>query len=258
MSTMANPLDDEATMSMPDAATDVDSTRNTWLLPNPRGGQLTTRSNTAREWQFPDSDELFRGIYTRAGIGFASDVVAVCSAVVGEGTTTLCIGLAVTLAQDFPERRVLLVETDLQRPVLAEEFGAHSSPGLVDCLVKGEPLLSACQPTFLDNLHVLPAGTQPSMSGRPLRSNRMAAIVDAMRQSYDVVILDLPAILANSDAILLTDLADGVICVVRAGSTPMALLNRAVEQLEQVKLRGVVINGSKSAVPGWLRRVVGV
>lgn len=258
MTTTANPLHDEAATSLPDAHVDADSTRNTWLRPSPGDGQLTTGADTPREWVFPDGDELFRSIYTRAGTGFASEVLAVCSAVAGEGKTTVGIGLAVTIAQDFPDRRVLLVETDLQRPVLAEDFGTHASPGLVDCLVNGEPLLSACRPTFLENLHVVPAGTQASRSGRPLRSSRMAAIVDAMRQSYDVVILDLPAILANSDAILLTDLADGVICVVRAGITPMALVNRAVEQIEQVKLRGVVINGSASAVPGWLRRVAGL
>jgi capsular exopolysaccharide synthesis family protein len=229
----------------------------TWLQTNRRTGGLATPSDAPREWLFPEGDELFRGIYTRAGTGFAAEVLAVCSAVAGEGKTTMSIGLAVTIAQDFPDRRVLLVETDLQRPVLAEDFGIYPSPGLVDCLVNKEPLLSACRPTFLDNLHVVPAGGMSSIPGRPLRSSHMAAIVDTMRQHYDVVILDLPAILAKSDAILLTDLADGVICVVRAGITPAGLLNRAVEHIEPGKLRGLVINGSDSAVPGWLRRLAG-
>jgi protein-tyrosine kinase len=259
MTTIANPQNAEAATGLLDAPMDGDSTHETWLrLRRSSGGALATAAEAPREWLFPDGDELFRGIYTRAGTGFASEVVAVCSAVAGEGKTTVGVGLAVTIAQDFPERRVLLVETDLQRPILAEDFGTHSSPGLVDCLMLGEPLLSACRPTFLENLHIVPSGGTAGIPGRPLRSSRMAAIVDAMRQSYDVVILDLPAILANSDAILLTDLADGVICVVRAGSTPGALLNRALEQIEQRKLRGVVINGSVSAVPGWLRRLAGL
>jgi capsular exopolysaccharide synthesis family protein len=229
-----------------------------WLRPNPSGGQLANLSDAPGEWLFPSGDELFRGIYTRAGTGFAAEVLAVCSALAGEGKTTVGVGLAVTIAQDFPDRRVLLVETDLRRPVLAEDFGIDSSPGLLDCLVNREPLLSACRPTFLENLHILPAGESGSIPGRPLRSSHMAAIVDTMRQSYDVVILDLPAILANSDAILLTDLADGVICVVRAGITPMGLLNRAVEHIEPGKMRGLVINGSDSAIPGWLRRLTGI
>jgi capsular exopolysaccharide synthesis family protein len=210
------------------------------------------------EWPFAESEELFRGIYTRAGTGFASEVLGVCSAVIGEGKTTVSLGLAVTIARDFPERRVLLVETDLQRPVLSDDFGIDASPGLLDCLLNNAALLSACRPTFLENLHVLPAGNTPTNYGRPLRSSRMAAIVEAMRQSYDVVILDLPAILTNSDAVLLTDLADGVICVIRAGLTPVALVNRAFEQIEEGKLRGVVLNANNTSVPSWVGRLAGL
>ena len=259
MTTIADPQQDEAAAHMADPHVNGNnSNHETWLLPSQGGGALATPAQVRREWLFPGSDELFRSIYTRAGTGFASEVVAVCSAVAGEGKTTLGIGLAVTIAQDFPDRRVLLVETDLQRPVLADDFDTHASPGLVDCLIGGESLQSACRPTFLENLNVVPSGGVADIPGRPLRSSRMAAIVDAMRQSYDVIILDLPAILANSDAILLTDLADGVICVIRAGITPAALVNRAVEQIEPSKLRGVVINGAASAVPGWLQRLTGL
>src|SRR5712691_3104789 len=79
---------------------------NTWLQSNPHGGPLATSAEGTREWQFPNGDELFRGIYTRAGTGFAGEVLAVCSAIAGEGKTTVCVGLGVTLAQDFPDRRV--------------------------------------------------------------------------------------------------------------------------------------------------------
>jgi capsular exopolysaccharide synthesis family protein len=234
----------------------ADSAR--WLRTNGGASSLAMSATVPHEPLFPEIDEIFRGIYTRAGTGFATEVIAVCSAIAGEGKTTVGVGLAVTIAQDFPDRRVLLVETDLQRPVLADDFGVEASPGLMDSLVYDEPWLSACRPTYLANLHIVPAGEATSQRGRPLRSSRMASVVDAMRQNYDMVILDLPPILVNSDAVLLTDLADGVICVVRAGVTPMNLVSRAVEQLEDSKLRGFVINGTKTALPGWLRRLAGV
>src|SRR5262245_66504589 len=78
-----------------------------------------------RDWLFSGADELFRNLYTRAGIGFTSEVLAVSSAIAGEGKTTVSLGLAVTVAQDYPERRVLLVETDFQRPTLADDFGVE-------------------------------------------------------------------------------------------------------------------------------------
>jgi capsular exopolysaccharide synthesis family protein len=222
-----------------------------------RNGELVV-SGPTRNWVFQAGDELFRGIYTHAATGFTNEVLAVCSAISGEGRTTVGVGMAVTIAQDFPNRRVLLVETDPQRAVIADDFGVEASPGLVDCLVDDEPLQAACRPTHLDNLHIVPWGSREAVPGRPLRSSQMAAVVEDMRQAYDIVILDLPPILVNSDAVLLTDLADGTIYVVRAGVTPITLVNRALEQLDEAKLRGVVLNGAKTSIPGWLGRLVGV
>src|SRR6266851_3924744 len=148
-----------------------------------------------REWLFGGADEVFRSLYTRAGIGFASEVLMVSSAVAGEGKTSVGLGLAVTVAQDYPDRRVVLVETDVQRPALAADFGSEPTPGLVDCILGGDPMERAFRPTFLDNLHLIPVGGPSKSPGRALRSGRMAALVDALRQTYDLVILDAPALL---------------------------------------------------------------
>lgn len=210
-----------------------------------------------REWLFTGADELFRGLYTRAGIGFAPEVLMVSSALAGEGKTTVSLGLALTVAQDYPDRRVVLVETDERHASLASDFAVEPSPGLVDCVLGDEPMEMAFRPSFLDNLHLIPVGGPTRGPGRPLRSSRMASLVDALRQSYDLVILDAPVLLVNSDSVMLSDLADGAILVVRAGVTPAPAVAKAIEQMDESKLRGVVLNGSKSAVPGWLRRLGG-
>jgi capsular exopolysaccharide synthesis family protein len=211
-----------------------------------------------RDWLFTGADELFRGLYTRAGIGFASEVLMVSSALAGEGKTTVSLGLALTVAQDYPDRRVVLVETDVARPALATDFAVEPNPGLVDCVLGNEPMEVAFRPSFLDNLHLVPVGGPSRGPGRALRSTRMAALIDVLRQTYDLVVLDSPALLVNSDSMMLSDLADGTILVVRAGVTPQVALARAIEQIDESKLRGIVLNGSKSAVPGWLRRLCGV
>jgi Mrp family chromosome partitioning ATPase len=86
----------------------------------------------------------------------------------------------------------------------------------------------------------------------------MAMAVDAMRTTHDVVILDVPAVLGNSDSVLLTDLADGVLFVVRAGVTPAALVDKALEDIDAGRLRGLVLNGAHSSIPKWLRRLLGL
>jgi protein-tyrosine kinase len=220
------------------------------------GANTALDTATPRRWLFPEMEEMFRAIYTRAGTGDA-EVLAVCSTIAGEGKTTVSFGLGVTIAQDFPERRVLVVETDLQRPLLAADFEVEATPGLADCLLEDRPFQDGYRATFLDNLHLLPAGIPDENAGRLLRSSRMAA-VDAMRQTHDVVIMDVPAVLVNSDAALLTDLADGVVFVVQAGVTPTAMVSKALEQIDETKVRGIVLNGARSSVPRWLRRLLGL
>jgi Mrp family chromosome partitioning ATPase len=175
----------------------------------------------------------------------------------GEGKTTLSLALAVSLAQDFPDRNVLLIETDVDRAALAADFELESTPGLIDCLIANEPVETACRATYLHNLDVMPAGKGLPRSGRPLRSARLPAFLDVLRQSYQFIVLDTPSVLTNSDTLLLTDLADSVLVVVRTGVTPSALVSKALEQVDETKLRGVVLNGVRSSVPNWLRRLMG-
>jgi Mrp family chromosome partitioning ATPase len=216
-------------------------------------------ADTQREWLLSGADELFRGIYTRAGVGNA-EALAICSAISGEGKTTVAVGLGTTIAQDYPERRVVVVETDFERPVLAEDFEVESYPGLADCLMEDLPVQIAVRPTMLPNLHLVPAGGPASKAGRLLRSHRMAVALQALRESYDLVILDVPAVLVNSDALYMVDLSDSVLFVVRAGLTPSPVVRRAISQLDDTRglLRGVVLNGGQSKIPGWLRRLCGL
>jgi Mrp family chromosome partitioning ATPase len=212
-----------------------------------------------REWLLPGADEVFRGIYTRSGIE-GTELLAVCSAIAGEGKTTIGLGLGITIAQDYPERRVAVVETDFERPALAQDFDLEPYPGLMDCLLEGLPIQLACRLTELPNLHLMPVGGPVSNGGRWLRSGRMVAAMTTMRETYDLVILDVPALLVNSDALLLTDLVDGALLVVRAGATPTSLVNKAIGLLDDSRgrLRGVVLNDVSTAVPGWLRRTCGL
>jgi capsular exopolysaccharide synthesis family protein len=212
----------------------------------------------ARPPLLPGADEIFRGIYTRAGLGATPEILGICSAIAGEGKSTVALGLAVTIAQDFPDRRVLLVETDLHRPVLARDFDLQPGPGLTECLLALSGLEAAVRPTHMENLDLLPSGGPADGAGRLLRSAQMAGVTDAMRQAYDTVILDLPALLVNSDGLVLSDLADVLIFVVRAGVTPASVINKALEQVDETKLRGLVLNDTRSSAPGWLRRVCGL
>ncbi len=235
----------------------VDNTSASGGLPTPRGGPGSSPLDGPRKPIFPEAEEMFRGIYTRAGLT-APGVVAVTSAIAGEGKTTVALGLAVMVAQDFPERRVLLAEADLRHPVLATDFDVESSPGLAEALEGIYPVGLGYRETFLPNLRLLPAGEPVPNPSRLLRSSRFASVLAATRRNHDLVILDSPALLVSSDAALVIDQADGVVMIVRSGVTPTPIVNRALELVDGDRLRGMVLNGAQSAVPGWLRRLFGL
>lgn len=205
-------------------------------------------------WIIPGADELFRSLYTsfelRAGASFA-----VCSAVSGEGKTTVSLGLALSIAQDMPNRRVVLVETDLWRPVLAADFGIDPAPGLVDCLLDRQPLAAALRGTSVDNLSLLVAGSPVPSAQRLLRSARMPVLIGELRNTHDVVVLDTPAALAHSEVALLARMVDEVIFVVRNGVTPAKDLVAALGRVQGSNVRGIVVNDARSSVPHVVRRL---
>jgi capsular exopolysaccharide synthesis family protein len=213
------------------------------------------RSPERPGWLIPGADELFRSLYTgfevRSGASFA-----VCSALSGEGKTTISVGLALTIAQDLPDRRVVIVETDLWKPVLASDFGIETTPGLVDCLLDRIPVQATLRPTSLDNLSLVVAGNGAASAQRLLRSARMPQIIEELRRTHDVIILDTPATLAHSEVALLARMVDEVIFVVRTGVTPENSLTSALARIHGATVRGIVINDARSSVPGAIRRLV--
>jgi capsular exopolysaccharide synthesis family protein len=208
-----------------------------------------------RSWPISGAEELFRSLYTGFETGQGTSL-AVCSAVQGEGKTTMCLGLATAIAQDLPDRRVVIVETDLWRAVLARDFGLPTAPGLVDCLLDRQPLAAALRPTSLDNLSLLVAGSSVPSPQRLLRSARMPEILDTLRRTHDVVIVDTPAALAHSEVGLLARMVEEVVFVVRTGVTPAREIGTAMSRLQGANIRGIVINDARSAVPRAIRRFV--
>jgi capsular exopolysaccharide synthesis family protein len=208
-----------------------------------------------RTWPISGAEELFRSLYTGFETGQGTSL-AVCSAVQGEGKTTMCLGLATAIAQDLPDRRVVIVETDLWRAVLAKDFGLPTAPGLVDCLLDRQPLASALRPTSLDNLSLLVAGSTVPSPQRLLRSVRMPEVLDTLRRTHDVVIVDTPAALAHSEVGLLARMVEEVVFVVRTGVTPAREIGTAMSRLQGANIRGIVINDARSAVPRAIRRFV--
>jgi tyrosine-protein kinase Etk/Wzc len=193
--------------------------------------------------------EAFRNL--RTGLiwsdgGEALRTLVVTSAAPGEGKTMTAANLAVTLAYDG--LRVLLVDCDIRRPRIHGLFQLPRAPGLMELLrASGDP--DAPQPraireTPVARLSVLTCGALPVNAANLLSGTRMRVLLRELQEQFDIIVLDTPPVLATADACIVASLTDGVLLVVRAGTTDKNAAQRAYQQLSNVGARvvGTVLN----------------
>jgi protein-tyrosine kinase len=176
-------------------------------------------------------------------------VVALTSALPGEGKTVTTVNLALAAARANPDRSILLIDADLRRSQVGEYLGIRSRPGLAE-LVAGDCEVGDAVRRFKSTrLAIIPAGGVPEEPAYLLAGNRMKSLMHAMREGFDEVYIDLPPILPFADASILACQSDGVVMVVRAHVTSQKRVTEAVEQLAGAPLLGCVLNGVEPSAP---------
>lgn len=173
-------------------------------------------------------------------------VVAMASAAPADGKTLTAVNLAITFAESY-HKRVLLIDADLRRPSIHSTLGIPNGTGLSEELRGAASDAPDGFPTglarsVLPRLDVVTAGEPNCDPIGDLASERMQALVRAAADAYDWTIIDTPAVGLLPDARLLTVLADAILFVVRAGSTPYPLVQRALEAVGRSRVLGVVMN----------------
>jgi capsular exopolysaccharide synthesis family protein len=172
--------------------------------------------------------ESFRGIRTAllararsAGL----KVIQVTSPSMGDGKTTVAANLAVALAQTG--KKVLLVDADLRCPRLHTLFGLSNRVGLAAAILEEAPLAEAVRPTPVANLSLLPSESAPGCAAELLSCGGFKHVLDAVREEFDFVVIDTPALLAVSDPGVVATLADGVLLAIRPTKKARAKAERA-------------------------------
>jgi len=178
---------------------------------------------------------------SQLGAGRRSTIVAVTSAVKGEGKTTTLVNLGYTLARDL-EKRTLLVECDLKCPVLHTYAKIPTEPGLID-LLNGETPVEACFSGFGDiPCWVMPVGRRGNKKNELFKTQRLSSVLTDLRERFDYILLNTPPILPLADMNVLAGLVDLLILVVRAGSTPQQVTKWALETLRVTTPSYVILN----------------
>jgi succinoglycan biosynthesis transport protein ExoP len=169
-----------------------------------------------------------------------------------EGKSTTVANLGVVMAQ--AGKRVVVVDADLRRPVLHRIFQLENDRGLTTLLFNVGPGMDGhLRQTAVKNLRVLTTGPLPPNPSELLGSQRMAVLIERLKEEAEVILFDSPPSLAVTDASVVATHSDGVLLVVDAGRTRRTIATESVERLQQVggNLLGVVLNRVKPGRGGY-------
>lgn len=169
-------------------------------------------------------------------------VVAVTSAIAGEGKTVSSVNLARNLAT-AGRKKVLLIDLDLRKSDLARALDMNPAPGLSEFLAGSAVLKDIVRPHLEPGLHVVPGGARTSAPADLIAGERFRSFLQQIRAHFDVVLLDTPPVIPVADTINVREQVDGFLFVYRVGHTPHPMLRQAVEEVGEKRILGVVLNG---------------
>ena len=190
-----------------------------------------------------DLFKVLRGKILFPAFGTPPRSILVTSAAPGDGKSFIASNLAVNMAQNIDET-VLLVDCDLRRPCIHKNFGFKHVNGLNEYLSNNTRLPDLFLKTMVDKLTLLPAGRPPANPSEILSSVKMANLIDELKSRYDdrFLIIDSPPTSLAPETHAIAKQVDGIIVVIKFGSTPVDLVDELINTLGKEKIIGAVIN----------------
>ncbi|HEX9199300.1 MAG TPA: polysaccharide biosynthesis tyrosine autokinase [Acidobacteriaceae bacterium] len=193
--------------------------------------------------QFTESFRSLRTSLLLATAGQPPKFILLTSATPSEGKTTAASNLACILSQ--AAARVVLIDADLRRPNVHHRFGLTGKLGLTTVLAGTSTLDEALQRVpELTNLDILPSGPVPPFPTEMLSSEDMKVLLQRLGTMYTHVVIDSPPILSVTDAVILANLVDAVVLVVRHGKSNKSVMRRTRDLLVRsgAPMAGLVLN----------------
>jgi capsular exopolysaccharide synthesis family protein len=176
--------------------------------------------------------------------------VMITSSVVEEGKSIISSYLSMSAAETT-NKKILLLDTDLRRPMINVFFKMPLEKGLSDILEKKCSIKETIKKTSIPNLSIITAGVTNSEPSILFNQDRLREVFEELKFYFDFIVVDVPPVIPVSDPLMIANEVDGVIVVIRAGKTPKDVVKRAVNLLKNasVNILGTVINNLAEVLP---------
>jgi len=207
--------------------------------------------------EFADACDALFGALRLARPLASGNSILVASAEPDEGKTTLSLGLAITAS--LGGQTALLIDGDLRRSSLTAAVGSADTVGLIEVLLGEAEAAEAIRPItalpdspWAGGVSFMTGGRKPPIFLGAVDWSKARTALRSISQSFGMVILDSPPILAANDALLFATIVDAVVLVVGAGNANLDEIRRAKEQLEAIgtPIVGAVLNRFEPKVHG--------
>lgn len=197
--------------------------------------------------------EIFRTLRTNLqfmNVDGNLKTVLITSTLPGEGKSLVSANLAVAFAQ--ADKKVLLIDADMRKGMQYVILGVSPTPGLSNYLSGmhskkydlGNDVFEYIQEADVENLYVLTAGNVPPNPSELLNSKKMMKMIDELKESFDIIIIDGTPCQLVTDSLILTTIVDTTILVTAYKQTKKEELRRVLKSIKNVggKVSGVIVN----------------
>lgn len=190
--------------------------------------------------------EQFRTIRTNIQFSMVDKnlkTLVITSAGPGAGKSTISANLAVTFAMQG--KKVLIVDADMRKPTVHKTFRLPNRDGLTTLLTERDvEIKDIAHRLDTEGLFIITSGVIPPNPSELLASNRMNQLITEFEELFDLIIFDMPPVIAVTDAQVMSSKADGTIFVVNKDGADKEMVIKSKELLGKVKANviGVVFN----------------
>jgi capsular exopolysaccharide synthesis family protein len=210
-----------------------------------RGESISDRGQKVRFEANSVVAEAYRSIRTAVFFSVPNGkakILLVTSPGPGDGKTTFSSNLAIAIAQ--AGQKTLILDADFRKPMQQEIFQVNHNLGLAGFLSGKVQLEHAIQPTFVENLELITAGTKTPNPSEMLNSSVFENVLKLLVDQYDRIIVDSPPVMSVTDARILAALCDVTLLVLKADRSTKRITQQACDSLLSVgaNLLGVVVN----------------
>jgi len=160
----------------------------------------------------------------------------------GEGKSLTAANTAVALAQTG--KKVLIIDCDLRKPVQYKIFNRDRSSGITNILVKDNVKIAFIAETDIRNLYFMASGPLPPNPSELMGSEKMQELLGELKYQFDYIIIDVPPVIAVTDACVLASKVDGIVMVLDSSKVRPEMAQQAKELLQRARgqVLGVVLN----------------